>query len=1221
MTNGQTQEKAPRSGFARFGVPLLFIAVIGGLLLIFAWDFLQDPSRTAATRDPAWYTWRAGIIVQSNPALVPGDWGPFAMFGGGYRVSVPVMGALLQGVGDTAQDSFPAIMMIMIPILAGLAFGSAAYRSTKSNFLYLLTLLVTGAFYLTTPYVGYLDNLFVLYVLAAVIAFLEPARKSWGARSAVVILSVIAAYTHPTTCVVFLGTMFAVFGFHIVTMRVNVRQVLDRDLPALISVMTGMVSGLILWPLGKLLLWGTAGNLADAALPPPYTRAFFLDRLIEWVKAQYPVIVIPLIVIAIAWIWSETRRTKKPADAYRTMSAWWLLPYMASIVFVAAGKTLPYYRFMNSTAAIMPLTAIGIFALGVWVMKKTNNNKIVAAALLVVLAGGLWYTMSTGLEISRWNDPTNQWIDQDTRVALTSVATIAGADPAHPVVFVNNYRSEIKGKPGEYTTPGDPTAYGWSKTDANVGRAGLPGAVAPRTFQYFGDLDRFLAGEGDLIGQRTITSGGCNDILSAKEVDLTAVTGGKKKDSAGNVVEDAGGNPVKLPPRTDCTYDLVSRGFLDEMRKGVDENGGSPYVFLVKKFNTPSPNTEYFDAANDLNPGDVLTTTSVDGIDGATITKIGPGLLMVTGTGFSTPSDATLQSAIRAGQAKQSYLDNHPGPFADPLHLLRVLLGLFFIVALPGLLSTRWFEVEGWRMKLGLVPAISIALNILVAIAFISVTRSSFTSAHAWMSVGIAAVIAVGLNLAARRRGKSGPVERTGSSITELVTKVGEMIDAMSVPFKEHRSFRSLMLTQFVSMAGDGVVAGTIFASVTNPNDAKSGADLMALVFLTYMPFALLAPFVGAVADRFDRRRLLIFVNFARAVLMALAVITFLAGVDSVALLSAMSLLVLAGFRVTLLVKGAGLPDSVGGKDLLLANSLSQAGGTIFQAAGAVFGFGISKVFADLNIGYVAAVSIAMYVFAGMFARGIKRLESGAPNESFGKALSGVVRSVIDGVKEVAQRPAAAVGILSFWFTRTLVFGFIGLSLAFALLETVTGSKSGGSTQQIISLLFAGLGAGIGLFYAQHAEDKVAPARIITTFMFVAGGSAVLVPFTVFGRYLATFVAGLAFFLVKVAADTVAQSALPDDFRGRAYSLFDITYALSYAIPAGTLFLASKAGVDLDWVVAGFGVVVVLMGAWLGGWSRRLGLYAHASDDLVGAELVTGIEDLPPHPDGPTDVT
>ena len=58
-------------------------AVALGLSL--AWRFLADPSLSAPTRDPAWYTWRAQVILDANPNRVVQDWGPNGLFAAGYR--------------------------------------------------------------------------------------------------------------------------------------------------------------------------------------------------------------------------------------------------------------------------------------------------------------------------------------------------------------------------------------------------------------------------------------------------------------------------------------------------------------------------------------------------------------------------------------------------------------------------------------------------------------------------------------------------------------------------------------------------------------------------------------------------------------------------------------------------------------------------------------------------------------------------------------------------------------------------------------------------------------------------------------------------------------------------------------------------------------------------------------------------------------------------------
>src|ERR1700675_4757064 len=92
---------APEAPEARGGLlanpGVLILAIIAGLVA-FGWAFLRDPSISAATRDPAWYTWRSNLMMHDSPALLVGDWGPFAMFAGGYRVAVPLYGSILQRV-------------------------------------------------------------------------------------------------------------------------------------------------------------------------------------------------------------------------------------------------------------------------------------------------------------------------------------------------------------------------------------------------------------------------------------------------------------------------------------------------------------------------------------------------------------------------------------------------------------------------------------------------------------------------------------------------------------------------------------------------------------------------------------------------------------------------------------------------------------------------------------------------------------------------------------------------------------------------------------------------------------------------------------------------------------------------------------------------------------------------------------------------------------------
>ena len=101
--------------------------------------------------------------------------------------------------------------------LLWLALGAFSWRSHRDPVLFLLVMLSTAALFMTTPYVGYLDNITVLYFLSLILAFFVPGRTSWGARTALFLVGIAAAFTHPTTCVIFGFSLMAVFGLRVLT--------------------------------------------------------------------------------------------------------------------------------------------------------------------------------------------------------------------------------------------------------------------------------------------------------------------------------------------------------------------------------------------------------------------------------------------------------------------------------------------------------------------------------------------------------------------------------------------------------------------------------------------------------------------------------------------------------------------------------------------------------------------------------------------------------------------------------------------------------------------------------------------------------------------------------------------------------------------------------------------------------------------------------------------
>src|SRR5262249_12720892 len=155
------------------------------------------------------------------------------LFSAGYRVSVPVMGALLQRVAGIDRYTFSTLFMIGIPILAGLALGAALFRSRRHPLAIHLAMLSAAAPFPATADVGYLDQATVLLLFCLMIPFVDEARTSWGARTALFLIGIAAAFTHPTSCVIFGGILVAVFAWHFLTSRFSLGAALKSDGPML----------------------------------------------------------------------------------------------------------------------------------------------------------------------------------------------------------------------------------------------------------------------------------------------------------------------------------------------------------------------------------------------------------------------------------------------------------------------------------------------------------------------------------------------------------------------------------------------------------------------------------------------------------------------------------------------------------------------------------------------------------------------------------------------------------------------------------------------------------------------------------------------------------------------------------------------------------------------------------------------------------------------------
>jgi MFS family permease len=165
---------------------------------------------------------------------------------------------------------------------------------------------------------------------------------------------------------------------------------------------------------------------------------------------------------------------------------------------------------------------------------------------------------------------------------------------------------------------------------------------------------------------------------------------------------------------------------------------------------------------------------------------------------------------------------------------------------------------------------------------------------------------------------------------------VSRVLEAF-VPARLGRDFRWLLASSWASNLGDGfsLAAGPLLVA-SQTRDAR----LVALAtLLLQAPWLLFGLFAGALADRVNRRAIVVVADLLRAALIAVLALTIIAGVVDIAVVLVVLFLLGTAEVFAATASGVLLPMLVARDDLTLANSRLQTGFvTVNQLAGPPLG-------------------------------------------------------------------------------------------------------------------------------------------------------------------------------------------------------------------------------------------------------------------------------------------
>lgn len=362
---------------------------------------------------------------------------------------------------------------------------------------------------------------------------------------------------------------------------------------------------------------------------------------------------------------------------------------------------------------------------------------------------------------------------------------------------------------------------------------------------------------------------------------------------------------------------------------------------------------------------------------------------------------------------------------------------------------------------------------------------------------------------------------------------------------RENPDFRNLWFGQIVSLLGDWfnlIGSAALIATLTGSGLAISGLFVVRML----APF-LVSPVAGVVADRYDRRTILIVADLLRvAIVLCFLLVREAETVWLLYVLTALQLGVSGFFDPA---KNAILPDVVTPRQLGAANALSSVTWSVMLAFGAALGglvAGTWGVYSAFALDALTFLLSAFFIFQ-------VRYRQQPEQKSQGKSIADALGEYVDGLRYLLrERDILMIASQKGLIALAVAGGFNVVQVAIAEKLFVIGE--GGSLSLGIFLTVFGIGTGMGPIVARWwSGDRDGPLRqsIVIFYGLTSIGLLVLAPLADFYSVnLGMFVRGFGGGVVWVFTTQLLLQNVPGAVRGRVFATEFALFALASAIGA-----------------------------------------------------------------------
>jgi DHA3 family macrolide efflux protein-like MFS transporter len=401
----------------------------------------------------------------------------------------------------------------------------------------------------------------------------------------------------------------------------------------------------------------------------------------------------------------------------------------------------------------------------------------------------------------------------------------------------------------------------------------------------------------------------------------------------------------------------------------------------------------------------------------------------------------------------------------------------------------------------------------------------------------------------------------------------------------QSRRFLPFLVSQAMTNFGDGLFAVVVIYMAVKLN--ATSTELGIIAFCMAFPRGLLGPLGGVIADKTDRRRLLIGIESTRTAVLLLVPVASTLHLLDIWSVAALGAIVSALFSMGSPAAKAYIPKLVAPGELQLANSLGQAivWPAYFIGAGVLALVG--NKFAAADIFYVVALCFGLSLLALLV------LPRGERIAGTGQLSIGTIGHDLKlGYLILLENPVLHARVVLYGVFTFAWRGLLQVLLPLLVLRQMPEQIGLYGTLMLVN--------GCGELAANLVVGKIQFRRpLVQSFNgeLIIGTAALLVAYCMampdprYGLYAAVFLIGVAASMIDIPMFTVVQREIPEQHLAKVISYwFTIGsfggamgtlvcgYLLAYA-SIGTLCLAGGAGL----LLAGTGMLLWARGVRAGG--------------------------------------